>query len=163
MEELVLQEVYDVWFTSFWQTLPGYGTLCIIALSVFCLGYACMRAIRIYRRGTNKDEALRNLQALSGRVSKGHIELRKVYQELTDIVKSYAQWRYSLPRGMTDYELISGLQEAGCQDTMRANIERIVIDAQAVKFGQLDAPKEQVLHDIALTASFIEVAGERKS
>jgi hypothetical protein len=163
MEELILPDVYDVWFTSFWQTLPGYGTLCILALGVFCLGYVIIRTIRIYRRGTSKDEALRKLRALAGRASKGHLELRKVYQELTDIVKSYAQWRYSLPRGMTDYELVSGLQEVGCQDAVRATIERIIIDAQAVKFGQLDAPKEQVLHDIALTTSFIEVAGERNS
>lgn len=161
MDEIVLNEVYDVWFTSFWQTLPGYAILIILGLIVFCLIYAITRAVQVYRRGTSKDAALRNLRSLSLRVSKGQVELRKVYQELTDIVKSYAQWRYTLPRGMTDYELITWLKDVGCVEEQRQHIERIVSDAQAVKFGRFDAPKEQVLTDISLATSFVEVAGER--
>lgn len=160
MEELVLNEVYDVWYTSFFQTLPGYAILTILAFIVFSVGYLMVRALQIYRKGTSKDAALRSLQALSARVSQGPVELRKVYRELTDIMKSYSQWRYALPRGMTDYEVVSQLKEVGCQDDMRKEIERIISDAQAVKFGRLDAPKEQVLSDIAAVTAFIRVAGE---
>ncbi len=160
MEEITLNEVYGIWHTSFWQTLPGYAILSTLALIVFCLGYLIVRSVLRYRRGTTKDEALRNLRVLAGQVSKGQVELRKVYQELTDIVKSYAQWRYAMPQGMTDYELITWLKEVGCEDTLRKSIEHIIADAQAVKFGRFDAPKEQVLKDIAQTTSFIEVAGE---
>jgi hypothetical protein len=162
MEELSLNEVYGVWYTSFWQTLPGYAILTIIALTVCCLTYLIVRAVNVYRRGTSKDEALCNLRILQDRVSKGQIDLRKVYQELTNIVKSYSQWRYAMPRGMTDYELIVWLNKVECQGALRGDIERIMSDAQAVKFGQFNAPKERILHDIAMTISYIEVAGEPK-
>ncbi len=161
MQEFVLDDVYDVWFTSFWQTLPGYAILSILALLIIFVGYLVARAVYIYRTGTSKDKALRSLRALSESVEKGQVELGKVYQELTDIVKSYAQWRYAMPRGMTDYELVTWLQDVGCAKDQRQEIERIITDAQAVKFGCLDAPKRQVLANIDIAASFIEVAGER--
>lgn len=161
MEELVLNEVYDVWYTSFWQTLPGYGILTILGISIPLLGYGIYRLVAAYRIGTSKDKALRCLKALAERVRNGTNDIRGVYQELTDILKGFAQWRYVIPQGTTDYELMSLLKKAGCSSIHCQGVERIMIDAQGVKFGQVLAPKGQVLKDIEAVAAFIEDAGDR--
>jgi len=161
MQELALNEVYEVWYTSFWQTLPGYAILTILGISIPLLGYLVFRMVRAYQEGTSKDRALRNLQSLTKKVQTGTGDMRGVYQELTDIIKGFAQWRYLLPHGTTDYELVSLLKEVGCTKSHRTGIERIMVDAQGVKFGGVMTPKEQVVKDITTVTSFIEVAGDR--
>ncbi len=161
MEELVLNEVYGVWPTSFWQTLPGYAILTILGISVPLLGVIIFKAIRAYQEGTSKDKALRSLAALSKKVQDGTSDMRMVYQELTDIIKGFAHWRYVIPYGTTDYELLSLLKQVDCTAQQRSGIERIMVDAQGVKFGKALAPKEQVLNDITTVVSFVEAAGDR--
>jgi hypothetical protein len=162
MQELVLNEVYDIWPTSFWQTLPGYAILAILGIGIFLLGYAIYKMVIAYQEGTSKDKALRSLKELSKKVqSSGTSDSRGVYQELTDIIKGFARWRYLIPLGTTDYELVDTLKEVGCTKEQCQGVERIMIDAQGVKFGQSLAPKDQVLKDIEVVTLFVEVAGER--
>ena len=161
MQELSLDEVYGVWYTSFWQTLPGYVILTIIGISIPLLGFAIYRMVRAYQEGTTKDKAIRLLKDLSSKVSQGTTDMRGVYQELTDIIKSYAQWRYLIPRGTTDYELVSLLESVGCSNEQCGRIERIMVDVQGVKFGRLLTLKDQVLKDITTVTLFVEEAGDR--
>ena len=161
MQELFLNEVYGVWYTSFWQTLPGYAILIMLGITIPLLGFVIYKMVRAYQEGTSKDKALRCLKALSSKVRTGTADMRGVYQELTDIIKGYAQWRYLIPSGTTDYELVSLLKNVGCSPQHCAGIERIMVDVQGVKFGRVMTPKEQVLKDITTVTSFVEVAGDR--
>src|SRR5262245_61969268 len=117
--ELVLDDVYDVWLTSFWQTPLGYALIGLFILMALAFLYLLFRLIQA-RRGTIKEQSLRALRTLAEKSKKGSIETKKVYQELTGTIKVYARWRYGLPRGMTDYELTSLLLEAGCEKKQQA-------------------------------------------
>ena len=161
MEELKLEEVYDVVYTSFWQTLPGYGILIILGIFVGIAGYFIFQAVQNYRNGTDKDTALRILRSLAAKVEKGSLEHQKIYQELTTCIKRYAQWRYDIQRGVTDYELVSSLTRIPLQESQIKKIDRIISDSQAIKFGRHSASKEQLLTDIADAQEFITVAGDR--
>ena len=161
MQQLNLEEVYDVWYTSFWQTLPGYAILVILGISIPLLGYVIYKLVRAYQEGTSKDRALRSLQSLARQVQTGTADMCSVYQELTAIIKGFAQWRYFVPQGTTDYELVILLKAVGCTQQHRKGIERIMIDAQGVKFGQVMTLKEQIIKDIGTVTTFVEVAGDR--
>ncbi len=161
MQELNLDDIYDVWYTSFWQTLPGYVILIILCMTIVIGVYLIVRLVNHYRIGTSKDKALRHLRELSKQITNKKVEVDKGYQMLTDVTKRYVQWRYSMPQGMTDYELIAWLEDADTSYGHKQNIERIIIDAQVIKFGRVVASKKHVLNDIETVASFIEYAGDR--
>ncbi len=162
MQELVLDDVYDVWYTSFWQTSLGYAILIGLAVAAIIFAYVLTKIIIGYMQGTTKDRALRALNLLAERVKRNHVDSRKVYQELTDTIKSYTRWRYGIPRGVTDYELTALLADAGCEKEHQEHMQRIVADAQAVKFGRIDALRQQVQKDIADVVLFIQETGEYK-
>jgi len=161
MEELQLEEVYDVAYTSFWQTLPGYAILIILGIFVGISGYFLFCLFQKYRKGTDKDTALKMLRSLHLKVEKGHREPQKVYQEMTSCIKKYTQWRYDIHQGVTDYELVNLLQKIHVHESQLKKIDRIISDAQAVKFGRHNALKEQLLNDIADAIDFITVSGDR--
>jgi hypothetical protein len=160
-QELVLNDVYDVWLTSFWHTPLGYALIGFSILTALALLYLFFRLIQA-RRGTTKEQSLRALRALAEKSKKGSIETKKVYQELTGAIKLYSQWRYGLPRGMTDYELTSLLAEAGCEKMQQAHVCRIMTEAQIVKFGRIEALRSQVQQDIATVITFIEETAHGK-
>lgn len=64
-----------------------------------------------------------------------------------------------MPRGVTDYELTELLTtvESGSQQ----EVQRIIADAQAIKFGRMVTLKEQVLRDITESIAFIELTGKK--
>ena len=140
MEQLILDDVYDVYFTSFWQTWLGCAIL-ILLVSVFLM--MLYGLIRYYRRGSRKDQVLKALRALEG-----ESDSKKVYRELIGVIKWYAQWRFGVPKGATDYELTQLLTDE--------KIQKIIIDAQAVKFGHAVVLKEVMQKDIVTSITFIE-------
>ncbi len=160
-QELVLDDVYDVWFTPFWQTPVGYGILIVLVFALLALLYVIFKLLGA-RRGSTKEQSLRSLRALAEKYKKGSIETKKVYQELTGTIKLYTQWRYDLPRGMTDYELTALLANVDCEKKRQDDVRRIVTDAQMIKFGRVEALKSQVQHDIAAVVTFIEQTAHRK-
>ena len=160
-EEMVLDDVYDVWLTPFWQTPLGYAILTLLAIGALALLYGLYKAIKA-RRGSTKEQSLRSLRALAEKYKKGSIETKKVYQELTGTIKLYTRWRYGLPRGMTDYELTALLATVDCERPQQEEVKRIVTDAQTIKFGRVEALKSQVQHDIAMVVSFIEHTANSK-
>lgn len=161
MQDLILDDVYDVWFTSFWQTWPGYVILVLLVVGVLFGLYFAIKAIKKYRLGTSKDSALRRLSELCKHVELHNTDLRSVYQELTDITKSYCQWRFRMPRGMTDYELLNLLQHTDSSQDHQKEVERVVTDVQAVKFGPVEPSKKQVIKDLEAIIEFITEAGDR--
>jgi len=153
--ELVLDDVYGIWFTPFLQTPLGYAILILSILLGMLAAYACFRFFR-NRARTPKERALRALKSLEMQVKKGSVDPRKMYQSLTDIIKEYARWRYEMPRGMTDYELTVLLENTDSKTALYKDIMRILIDAQTIKFGKREALKATVQNDITNVISFIE-------
>ena len=160
MQEVLLDDVYDIWYTPFWQTWVGYAILLALLLGGFLLLYWLIKTVYFQRWGFTKERALRRLQALRKKVEHKNIDSKKVYQELTDAMKSYAQSRCEMPHGMTDFEFTSWLVDAGYTKEHRNDIVRIMSDAQAVKYGFARTLKKQVQKDIKVTISFIEVTGK---
>lgn len=158
MQEIVLDEVYDVWFTSFWQTPVGYGILVLIVLLGIAVLTGMVYGIMLYKRGSTKDQALRSLRSLA----RSNQEEKKVYGALTSVIKHYAQWRYGMPRGMTDYELTTLLVDYGCDLQQRKDMQRIFLQAQAVKFGHAQVLKETIQQDIVDSITFIESTAKKE-
>ena len=155
MQELVLDDVYDVWLTSFWQTPVGYAILAVSVMAIGLLFYALIRLIMRYRRGSTKDQVLRELRMLTKESNP-----KKLYRELTVIIKRYAQWRFGFPRGMTDYEFTTLLAELG-MDGQQEN-QRIISEAQVVKFGHGMVLKEVIQKHIADSIAFVEVTAKEE-
>jgi len=66
-----------------------------------------------------------------------------------------------MPRGMTDYEMLRMLEATDCPQQQKSQVERVLTDVQAVKFGPVEPSKMQVLKDIESVIEFISAAGER--
>jgi hypothetical protein len=162
MQELQLEEVYGIRYTSFWRTPIGTASLIGTFLLALLLLYVLMRAIQIYRLGSKKDQALRMLRVLNQKLERNQLTTSRAYQELTTILKGYARWRYDMPRGVTDYELTTWLTHAGCEKGQCSGVERVMADAQAIKFGAATAPKKQAQEDVLLIISFVEAVGEKQ-
>jgi hypothetical protein len=162
MEELVLDEVYDIWPSSFWNTLPGYALITTAIIAAMLLVYGLIKLIHYYRQTSTKERALASLKKLGEKVQKGSVDAHKAYHELTNIIKGFTHWRYGLPRGMTDYELSFLLTQQTLDKGHQEIIERIVVDAQAVKFGKLDVLKQQIQKDISDSIAFVEIAGNKE-
>ncbi len=160
MKEVLLDDVYDIWYTSFWQTWVGYAILLALLLGGILLLCGLIKTLYFQRWGSTKERALRRLKGLSKKVEHKSIASKKVYQELTDTMKSYAQSQYEMPHGMTDFEFTSWLAGVGCTKEHCNDITRIVSDAQAVKFGFARILKKQVQKDIKVLISFIEETGK---
>ena len=62
---------------------------------------------------------------------------------------------------MTDYELLRMLEDTDCPNQHKSDVERVLTDVQAVKFGPVEPSKKQVLKDIEAVIEFISAAGER--
>lgn len=154
-QELILDDIYDVWYTSFWQTPVGYGILFLLlcaSVSMIIISIFWLRA----RRGSYKEQALRNLRQLYTKAQKGG-ESKKIYQELTRIIKVYTQCHYGLPRGLTDYELTAMLDSLGCDKQQQDDLRRIFMDAQMVKFGAAVTARVHLEKDIGSAISFIQI------
>lgn len=160
-QEIILDEVYDVWYTSFWQTPLGYVILIVLALCGCLIGYALYRLIQRHR-GSNKEQALRQLKLLTEKVKKGQIDAKKAYQELTGVTKSYARWRFGLPNGLTDYELITLLAATDCTKEQLSKVKQVLEDAQSVKFGPVGIVQLQTEQDITAMSSFVEETAKSK-
>ena len=154
-QEIALDDVYDVWLTSFWQTPVGYAVLALLLLTLLGSAYALYAWLQA-RRGSTKERSLRALKSLALKWKNNQVDAKKAYEELTRVVKSYAQWRFGMPRGMTDYEFTSLLAGVSCDKKHCENLEKIIADAQSVKFGQSDVLKSHVQQDIEAVISFIE-------
>lgn len=162
MQELQLEEVYGIWYTSFWRTPVGMASLIGLFLLALLLLYVLMKAIQVYRLGSTKDQALRMLRALNQKIERNQLTTTRAYQELTTILKGYARWRFEMPRGVTDYELTTWLAHAGCEKEQCSGVGRVMADAQAIKFGAATTLKKQAQEDVLLIISFVEAAGEKQ-
>jgi hypothetical protein len=157
MQEIVLDEVYGVRYTSFWNTFYGYMLIAAVILFTALIIAGAIFAVLRYRRESTAERTIRNLKRLAERLERGALDNRKIYQELTRLIKNYSQWQFQLPRGITDYELTTMLcQISSLEEERRAPIERIISDAQAVKFGGIDLLKRQVQRDIADSIMFVK-------
>lgn len=98
-----LKDINEFIPTPWWQTPWPY----MVALGVLTLAAVLFLLLRwrkrvIQRPLTLWEQALKDLDALSRQT-----DAARFYQQLTDILKSYLQARYSVPiRHLTDYELL---------------------------------------------------------
>ncbi|MBA2306799.1 DUF4381 family protein [Candidatus Dependentiae bacterium] len=149
-----LDDVYDVWVTSFWQTFAGKISIVagIIVTALVC--YGLFKLIKQYRKQSIKDRALKGLRALRQRVEKNNQDPKKVYQGLTTLIKMYAQGRFGLVPGLSDYELMTALStKQGGKD--EESLRRIMEQAQVIKFGLAAAQRTQMKEDIDTVINFI--------
>lgn len=161
IQDLVLDDVYDIWYTSFWQTPLGYAILIFLALVLFLSAWGVYKLIENYRAST-KERTLRQLRALAEKVRQGRYQPKRVYQQLTDAVKSYITWHYSLPRGTTDSEVIIMLKSTTSTPERQEQVKKVFDDAQRIKFGPTEDLQTQAEADIASMISFVEETAKSK-
>jgi hypothetical protein len=150
-----LDDVYDVWTTSFWQTFIGKITIVAGIVGAILLCYGIYKLIKKYRVQSTKERALQGLRMLKQRVEKADQDSKKVYQLLTEHIKTYTQWRFHLAKGLSDYELMSALSNHELSAHNQEELRRIMSQAQAIKFGLAVAQRAQMKHDIDTVISFI--------
>lgn len=156
MQELVLDDVYDIIFTSFWQTIPGYGILIFLTVVLLSVLVGSYYLIVRYRQGTVKDQILVQLSRLVRECTEYNGV--QTYQELTTLLKRYAHWRFDVSKGVTDYELVYDL---AVNQEQKELLKRVVSDAQAIKFGAKKSSVKQLVADIQAVRMFIEQCGDK--
>jgi hypothetical protein len=155
IQELTLPEVYDIWPTSFWQTNVGYAILGMLGVSaLFLSGWLIKRYFA--RRASPKKRMIWRLQKLL-RQHPGTIEdCERIYSELTALLKEYMQLIYTdIPRGITDLELLEGIQAKHHAIPMYAGIATLMAHAQEVKFAHAPVDQKKVKDDIMYAISLI--------
>lgn len=153
--QVELDEVYGVIVTSFWQTVLGKIVVLVGVVGALFLLYALFKWIKRYRALSTKERALHTLKALKHKVEKSDQDPKKVYLALTDTIKMYAQWRFGIERGLSDYELMAALNSQGQTSSLEESLRRIMSQAQVVKFGLVPAQRTQMKEDIDTVMGFI--------
>lgn len=151
-----LDDVYDIWVTSFWETFAGKMSIVASIVGSIFVCYGLFKLIRYYRKQSTKDRVLHTLYLLKQKIEKSNQDPKKVYQGLTDSIKMYAQWRFGVAHGLSDYELMTVLsaQEKGVKS--EEGLRRILGQAQAIKFGLAAAQRTQMKEDIDTVITFIK-------
>lgn len=152
--ELHLDDVYDIWYTSFWQTPLGYGILILLSLIACLIIFGIVWLIKRYKESP-KERSIRQLRALAEQAKKGKPQ-KKIYQELTHIMKTYLQSMYDLPQGITDNEVLPLLVAQGYEKEHIHTVQNIFEAAQQIKFGVENESGTRVEQDIAVMRLFIE-------
>ncbi len=150
-----LDDVYNVWITSFWQTFLGKISIIMSIVCTALLCYALFKLITYYRKQSTKDRVLNGLRTLKQKVEKNDQDPRKVYQGLTDSIKIYAQWRFGVAQGLSDYELMTALSAQKEDAKSEEELRRILGQAQVIKFGLAAAQRTQMKDDIDTVITFI--------
>ena len=149
MQELLLDDVYDIVPTSFWQTPVGYGILIVTGILIIAI-FAYI--VILLRKVSTADQAIKEL-----RILEKESDSKRLYTELTAVIKRYLGWRYGILPSVTDYELTLFLEEQGEKE-----MERIITDAQTVKFGYGVVLKDAMKKDIAHSIAFIEATAKEE-
>jgi hypothetical protein len=154
--ELILNEIYDIWYTPWWQISYGYGIILVLGLVGLIFCGVCVYWFK-KRSLTPQQKAIKELRALTLRAITDHKSIQQIYAEMTASLKKYIAARYrSSLHGSTDYECIILLKKLLGQDSLIVPIENLMRTAQEVKFARTMVLVKQIKEDIAGAMLFIE-------
>lgn len=164
-QRLKLDEVYGLWYTSFWKTSIGYTIIIISAILVlFFLIWLIKKFVFAQKKLTYSDIARSKLNKLLSLKADNQHEYKEIYSALTNILKNYIQSNYRyiqgnyriIKQGITDMEMVEELNTAISDEKLSLIIKNIVEHAQAVKFAHQDIIKQQAQDDIVNALLFID-------
>ena len=166
MQQLpLLDDVYDIWYTPWWQMPLGYGTIIIVSSIIIIL--SAYRVKNWYNRFLLQPErqAIKQLSCLYKEISEKNKNAQVVYPVVTTVLKKYIAKRYQLTtQGATDSECIMILENISEQVNKNTYVDKEIIElfsqlmnnAQKVKFGYYEISSKQVQDDITNALLFVE-------
>lgn len=154
-KEIILDEVYDIIPTSFWQTWVGYLAIAGIALASLLFVFLIVKLILWYTQ-TPANKAKKQLLNLRKNLDKPYLS-KTVYTQLILILKQYITSRFQIKFvGLTDTEIIEQLKLADCPKNLIDQLKPVIDHAQVAKFGYSEIEKKSIEHDINGTLNFVE-------
>lgn len=149
-------EIYDFYSLPYWQTT--WFKLVIICGSILIIGafvYWFMR--RQKTKVTYWQLALNRLQELSVEACENKHDFKKVYFDMTLIIKTYLEDRYQWKLlDKTDDELITYLQKKRFQPELLETMKKLFLGANLIKYADVSALKTQVEDDVASALSLVK-------
>ena len=150
-------DIYDVWYEPL-LTQTWFITILIIFLTIMM----SLVLYFIYTRYCNKPVIVDPLVSIQRRLtilSKISIEneqdSKRVYFEITQLMKEYLAYRYHISvTGLTDREIVAWAYLVMPEDRVSI-VEQLLLGVTSIKFEHQVATTQQVQKDIALMQEFI--------
>lgn len=135
MQQIKVYELYNVWYTPWWQT--GYAkaaVICMCLLIVFMISWFLLKWLRARKTVPYWQQALARCAQL--RNASNSLELPLVYVHLTSLLKKYLETRYKEPfTNLTDLELNNALEKLPLTQEQKKNIQELLTYAVPAKFN----------------------------
>lgn len=151
-------DIYDYVYQPVWQTTPfkiGSGIIAVLVL-------AALIGLIIYLRRRKKQLspwawALREIASISLEKCVKKSDFKKVYFQLTDILKQYFQKRYGWQTiNKTDDELINYLTKQQFDYALLTELQKMFEGSLWVKFANQEMLKTQAQKDFKTAVRVIE-------
>jgi hypothetical protein len=168
----VLEEVYDIWLTSFWQTDAFYAILGILGISGFILSFLLWFWLR-RKAPTKRMLKARIISRLDKLLKKqncskqyGKDDYKSIYSELTYLLKEFFLLTVNnLSQGMTDSDMLDNISKMA-QPKVAQALQAVLQRAGRIKFasGHDESMNgKQVCEDINTVLSFVTSLQEQDS
>lgn len=151
-----IEDIYDFYQVPFWQTTWFAVSMAVLFVGICVLSYYL---ITLRRKRVLKpwQVALQKLQALSVDECVTKQDFKKVYFEITVILKYYLQQRYGWNiLDKTDDELVLYLTKQKFDELMLTGLTKLLSGATWIKYANQVALKTQVTTDLLMVISFIQ-------
>lgn len=158
MNQLNLDDVYGIWKTSFWQTLPGYAIILLIVILIFLVIGFLYKKIFLSKKNILPENLAKNeLNILLNKNFDNYDNKKNAYLKLSQILRKYIQDKYNINKlGMTDLEFLSEIENIKYNLDLKSVVDNIVCNAQMVKFAHAEIYFVDIKKDIYNAIKFID-------
>ncbi len=159
---LILDPVYGIWYTPWWQT--SFGCAVLVLIGVSCLMLVVYGIKKWYTTYALRPEvwAIKQLAQIRKNVTENRQSNEKAYVLVTAVLKGYLASRYSMPmQALTDTECLVLLEAQVHRSNEHAKnafelLVTIIRRAQQVKFAASQCLIEQTQDDITNAMLFVD-------
>lgn len=155
-QEELFHEIYDFYEIPYWQTtwfkvVIALSAIIFIALVVYLIIRRKKRVIPAW------DIALLQLNKITIDTCVTKHDFKKLYFEMSKILKQYLQERYNLKViDKTDDELIAYLQKNNIDESLLEMLKKLFMGTSLIKYADEVALKTQVEQDLMLAKTLVE-------
>lgn len=158
MNELTFFEPYSLWYYPWWQhwivrSIVYYGSLSVAAVCVILL----IKKVWELRNKSYWKKAYEQLALLGKRNLLDEDAAKKVYSDITAIMKNYLSRRYHKDyTSLTDREAIDTLEYEQLTNEQKEYLSGLFLRSDPVKFARQGALESQIKSDLARALDFVK-------
>lgn len=157
-EDIVIYELYTIWYRPFWRSYWFIGISLSIAIGIiiFLIWYFYTRSLQRDAERKPWQKTLKKLDALSVPSFTDASTHKMFYTMLIGIIKEYFSIRYKMNlSGKTDQEILRIVADIGLSKEMYEHFASVIEGAMTIKFASQASALEQMRGDVMKAVNII--------